>query len=73
MILKLENLDIQVFITFDVVEKFQNMILTSILVNNFDSKSFNDDFNDIDSESKNIIDQIIVLTLNLKQIYQNNQ
>ena len=45
------------------------MILILISINDFDLKSFDDDLNDFDSKSKNEINRIIVLTLNLKQIY----
>ena len=48
------------------------MILTPILINDSDSKFFDDDFNNTDSKSKDAIDQITILTLSLKQIYQNN-
>ena len=48
------------------------MILISISTNDFDSKS-NNDLNNFDLKSKNEIDRIIVLTLNLKQAYQNNE
>ena len=49
------------------------MILTSILINDFDLKSFDDDSNDFDSKLKNEINRIIVLTFNLKQAYQDNE
>ena len=42
------------------------MILISILINDFDLKSFDDDLNDFDSKLKNEIDRIIVLTFNLR-------
>ena len=45
------------------------MILISILINDFDLKSFDDDLNDFDLKLENEIDRIIVLTFNLKQTY----
>ena len=42
------------------------MILTSILINDFDLKPFDDNLNDFDSKSENEINRIIALTFNLK-------
>ena len=49
------------------------MILISISINDFDLKSFDDDSNNFDSELKDEINRIIILTFNLKQAYQDNE
>ena len=45
------------------------MILILISINNFDSKPFDNNSNNFDSKLKDEINQIIVLTFNLKQVY----
>ena len=45
------------------------MILILILINDFDSKSFDDDSNNFDLKLKDEINRVIILTFNLKQAY----